>query len=315
MTSLFLITCIVLLLIYHDTPIVDAVEYGESTTCPEVPSLHCKNGSTCTPGMASFDAKHGHMATLLQTHDSGYHCKCVNGYIGHECEILVRECSGNAGHVCYNGAECASSNSCNCDALNESSGSTDAKYTGDMCQHVSTSFCAVTLVGNHAPNHQFCTNHGVCARLVSGREPHPGCVCKDSWRGDHCEVRGDVFGVPSSSNSRGNVKTLSNTMLGIMILAIVAVTSSIVYVLARNRRILNAALREENQNCLEESPASEPIAASSITTTRTTSRKTVIGEGDLDADGSGTLASPSKARGDDAMEDESIVSDNERNIV
>ena len=38
------------------------------TVCPEVPTLHCKNGSTCTPGIASF-GQHNHLD--LQTHDSG----------------------------------------------------------------------------------------------------------------------------------------------------------------------------------------------------------------------------------------------------
>lgn len=297
-SSLFFLTCyIVLLSCDHTTKyssFVSAVEYGQIATCPEVPSLHCKNGSTCTPGVASFGSQHDHLA--LQTHDSGYHCKCSNGYIGHECEILIQECSSTQ-HVCYNGSECQTNNkSCDCDALNEESESTDTKYSGNMCQHVSTSFCAVTLVGNHAPNHQFCTNHGECVRLVSGGDPHPGCICKDGYTGDHCEVQSDAYGVPQSSSARGNdVSTLSKTMFGVMIVVMIVVTSSVIYFLGSNRRIDKASSRENyDPESSSASPESSELTSNNTTTTTTTEtisslRKTQVGEGELDPDGSGTM--------------------------
>lgn len=291
-----LTTCYIILLLLsgdHNTKyfsFVSAVEYGQITTCPEVPSLHCKNGSTCTPGVASFGSQHDHL--VLQTHDSGYHCKCPIGYIGHECEIYIQECSSSTQHVCYNGSECQSNNkSCDCNAINVESKSTDTKYAGDMCQHISTSFCAVTLVGNHAPNHQFCTNHGECVRLVSGRDAHPGCICKDGYTGDHCEVQSDAFGIPqSSSSSSRDVSTLSKTMFGVMIVVMIVVTASIVYFLGINRRKDKASWRE-NYNPESSSSPETSNSNNTTTTTETTSslRKTQVGEGELDPDGSGTM--------------------------
>jgi len=166
------------------------VEY-DYEACPQVPSLHCRHGSTCTPGAASFGRQHDHLG--LQTQESGYHCACPPGYVGHECEVEVDDCPLGA---CYNGAKCQSDGGdsfCDCETANAARGPSDAKFAGTMCQHASTSMCAVSLVGSHAPNHQFCTNHGTCVRLVTSGEPHPGCVCTDGWMGDHCEIRRDPF--------------------------------------------------------------------------------------------------------------------------
>lgn len=254
--------------------LVAALEFGEVATCPEVPTLRCKNGSTCTPGIASFGGKHDELNLL--THDSGYHCKCQNGYIGHECEILVEECSGNeASPVCYNGSKCKGSGKCDCKALNQDSGSTDTKYEGNSCQYESTSFCVVSLVGNHAPDYQFCTNHGECVRLVEEGESHPGCVCKDGWSGNHCEIRGDPFEMQSSkATGEGGKANVSTALLSTMIVLIAIVTLGIIYALVKIRR-----RRNDSTTTVEFS---------------TSKTKTVVGEGDLDADGSGTLGSPMK---------------------
>ena len=71
-----------------------------------------------------------------------------------------------------NGGPLGSAKYCDCNQLNEDSGPTAMKFAGLMCQHESTSMCAASLVGTHSPNHQFCTNHGKCVKLVSDTEPH-----------------------------------------------------------------------------------------------------------------------------------------------
>ena len=148
----------------------------EYTQCPQVPSLHCRNGSVCESGVATFGKQHDHLG--LQTHESGYYCKCLPGYIGHECAVQVDDCEGETGynpsdptgslHSCYHGSTCRTSDSgsyCDCKSLNKSSDPVATKYAGLMCQHESTSMCAVTmLLENSAPDQQFCTNHGKVRR-------------------------------------------------------------------------------------------------------------------------------------------------------
>jgi hypothetical protein len=64
-----------------------------------------------------------------------------------------------------------------------------------------------------------------------------------------------------------------------MIVAIAVVTLGIIFVLVKSRKRINAATTNPG------SPASE---------LPTSTEKTVVGEGDLDADGSGTLGNPFK---------------------
>jgi hypothetical protein len=277
--------------------IVAALEFGEVATCPEVPTLRCKNGSTCTPGIASFGKMHDGLN--LQTHDSGYHCKCQSGYIGHECEILAVECSGNEkSSVCYNGSRCDGSGKCDCKALNQDSESTDTKYEGESCQYESTSFCVAALVGSHAPDYQFCTNHGVCVRLVAEGESHPGCVCKDGWSGNHCEIRGDPFEMQSSkATGEGKKANVSTALFSTLVVLIAIVTLGVIYALIKIRRRRNESITT--------------VVFSTSTT------KTVVGEGDLDADGSGTLGSPKKVEDvtDKNDGDDFSIDDNEDDEV
>ena len=53
------------------------------------------NGSTCQEGISKIPAQHSHLN--LQTHESGYYCKCIGDYIGHECRIQVDDCDGDTG--------------------------------------------------------------------------------------------------------------------------------------------------------------------------------------------------------------------------
>jgi len=163
-----------------------------TTTCPQMPSLRCQNGSTCQEGVANFGKQHDHLN--LQTHESGWYCNCINGYIGHECQIAVDDCDDRTGTVssCYHGAKCKQTNDanfyCDCDELNRNSGGTATKFAGSMCQYESTSLCAANLFGANVDD-QFCTNHGLCVEMVGNADPHPGCVCKPGWAGERCEIQ------------------------------------------------------------------------------------------------------------------------------
>lgn len=280
------------------------VDY-DYTVCAQVPTLHCKNGSSCTPGIASFGTNHDHLD--LQTQDSGYHCKCKTGFIGHQCEIPVDECvetSASEGPPsCYHGSKCqsnGSSVSCDCNKLNESSGSTDTKFAGAMCQHESTSFCAGSLVGNHSPNHQFCTNHGTCVKMVMGGELHPGCECKSGWLGDHCEIRQDPFAKVASAKSEegGGSGAAGKVLFSLLIIAIIAVASGIAFVIIKGRKrssFESSAVAFQGEMSVE---------------------KTVVGDGDLDPDGSGTLGSPlgsPSKDGNGVADNDLVMQDEEEN--
>ena len=142
----------------------------------------------------------------------------MDGFIGHECTIEVQDCENSIGyspsdptgvlmHSCYHGATCksfASRSFCDCNELNHNSAPDATKFAGLMCEHQSTSLCAVSLVGRSAPNDQFCTNHGTCKKEVAEGAPHPKCECRDGWSGDHCEIRSDVFAKASSQYQNQN---------------------------------------------------------------------------------------------------------------
>jgi len=303
MTFQSLTTAIVVLLVAtatttnnnrHSALVVAAQSVNrEPTTCPQVPSLHCKNGSTCTEGIASFGKQHDHLD--LQTHESGYYCKCIVGFIGHECGIQVDDCDGDTGYnpsdptgvlrSCYHGSTCQSNGNgvyCDCNKLNQDRGPMATKLAGLMCQHESTSLCAASLVGEHAPNHQFCTNHGKCVKIVTGGDPHPGCVCREGWMGDHCEVRQDQLLAMASANEGGGNATAGKVLFSLLIIAMGSVVTAILVILVKGKRMMDA-----NGDSSADVQGEEPA------------KKTVLGEGDLDPDGSGTLGNPSEdTRGD-----------------
>lgn len=233
--------------------------------------------------------------------------KCKPGFIGHDCQTVVDECGGTTGTSpsCYNGSKCQKNGTCNCDELNRSGSSTDAKYAGVMCENISTSFCASSLIGNHAPNHQFCTNHGICKSLVMDGEPHPGCNCKDGYSGDHCELIMDPFSRPlptMGSNNGGSTNSIGAIILFSAL--IVAITGAIVggaLLLIRKRRSNN----DDNRVVLDH--------------IQMNGREKAVGVEALEADGSGTLGIPSNGNGVSAIDEDgkrqfsigSIASDDE----
>lgn len=234
--------------------IEDLVDDGPYIVCPQVPSLHCFNGSTCLEGTSSIDEQHAHLN--LKSHESGYYCDCLPGFIGHDCGVQVEDCGDPAdppsdltGEVltsCYHGSKCQSSQAdaatryyCDCDALNAVTGPTSTKYAGNACEHASTSTCAFSLYRYNettrdydASNHQFCTNGGTCTTLVHGNDPHPGCVCREGWTGSHCEAPAPTNVVAESRATA----TAGKIMLGCYLVAIAAIASYLVVLLIRFKR-------------------------------------------------------------------------------
>jgi len=186
----------------------------------------------------------------------------------------VVDCAGDSSegplHSCYHGSMCQANGgsvSCNCDKLDDDGSPADAKFAGAMCQHESTSMCAVSLVGSHAPNHQFCTNHGECTKMVTGSEPHPGCICKDGWTGDHCEISRDPFTLPRLQEGEDEQSPGSGAAPWSLLIILVVAAASLAFVWstkARNQRVDESNITFQTKK---------------------------VYEGDLDADGSGTLGS------------------------
>lgn len=274
---------------------------AEYQPCVEAPSLRCANGSVCKKGEADFGDNHDHLN--LQTNEDGYYCDCPAGYIGHECTIKVVDCENSLGfspsdhpimHSCYNGAMCENSGSgktCNCNKLNESSAPDATKYAGLMCEHESTSMCAVSLIGFSASNHQFCTNHGQCKKEVAESAAHPKCDCRQGWSGDHCEIRSDVFAQMQSQKQGGGVTAMSaggKVLFSFLIIALIVVVIGIA-ILVYSRIRQNRGPREK---------AVGKTAAE-------------VGVGDIEMDGSSTGMSPSSRNN---RTDEFRV-DNDDNVV
>ena len=258
--------------------------------CPQAPSLRCANGSVCKEGVASFDSKHDHLN--LQTHESGYYCECMDGFIGHECTIEVEDCENSIGyspsdptgvlmHSCYHGSTCKNfgngNTMCDCDELNLNSAPDATKFAGLMCEHESTSLCAVSLVGMSATNDQFCTNHGRCKKEVLEGAPHPKCDCRDGWSGDHCEIRSDVFAKASQSFGKNysqgqGVSGMSvggKVMFSFILIALVAV-------------LIGIAVLVYSQIKKKRGPREKAVGITAAD----------IGAGEIEMDGSSTMSPP-----------------------
>lgn len=274
---------------------------GAYRSCPQAPSLRCANGSVCKKGEAKFDAKHDHLN--LQTHESGFYCECMDGFIGHECTIQVQDCENEIGyspsdptgilmHSCYHGSTCknfGSGNTCDCDELNSSSAPDAKKYAGLMCEHESTAMCAVSLIGFSAPNHQFCTNHGQCKKEVLEGAPHPKCDCREGWTGDHCELRGDVFASNQRQNTSGMNGVGGKVLFSFLIIALIVVVGGAV--------VLAYSTIKKNRGPREKAVGGTTAAD--------------VGVGDIEMDGSLIFptASSNGGEGDDAGDGEADVED------
>jgi len=118
--------------------------------------------------------------------------------------------------------------------------------------------------------------------------------------GDHCEVRQDQLLAMASANEGGGNATAGKVLFSLLIIAMVSVATGIAVMLVKATQDRNAA------------DSSEAFFQG-----ETPAEKTVVGEGDLDMDGSGTFADlGSRSNGsDDALgsptKDRDGVSDND----
>jgi len=121
-------------------------------------------------------------------------------------------------------------------------------------------------------------------------EPHPGCNCKDGYTGDHCELTMDPFSRPLptiSSNNGGSTNSIGAIILFSAL--IVAITGAVVggaLLLIRKRR----STSDDNRVVLDH--------------IQMNGREKAIGVEALEADGSGTLGSPSNGNGVSAIDED-----------
>jgi hypothetical protein len=212
----------------------------------------------------------------------------MDGFIGHECTIQVDDCENSIGyspsdptgvlmHSCYHGSTCknfGNGNMCDCDELNISSAPDAKKFAGLMCEHESTSLCAVSLVGMSASNHQFCTNHGRCKKEVIEGAPHPKCDCRDGWSGDHCEIRSDVFANTLETQSRQGVTNMNvggKVLFSFIVIAVITV-------------VIGTAILVYSQVKKNRGPSEKAVGKTAAD----------VGAGEIEMDGSSTL-SPTKS--------------------
>lgn len=220
----------------------------------------------------------------------------MEGFIGHECRIQVDDCDGDTGYnpsdptgtltSCYHGSQCRSTEGnngksfyCDCAKLNRDTEPMAKKYAGMLCQHESTSLCAASLAGENAPNQQFCTNHGKCVKMVTEGDPHPGCVCREGWVGNHCETWVDPILAFANENPPHGTRSVSGIILfSVFMIAIIATVIGLAVICVKirkegNTNVDNAAVAQGKRSTIKS---------------------------DLDPDGSGTLGKPSENANDDA---------------
>lgn len=118
-------------------------------------------------------------------------CQCDPNYTGADCSLFFETCEDGE-RTCFNGSECVRSNDrdpntnaytyyCDCTKAYGSS-----PFAGLQCEEAATSYC-VEGDGGTTSKYAFCTNGGICERIVVDGTPHPGCKCSDDFEGIHCQ--------------------------------------------------------------------------------------------------------------------------------
>jgi hypothetical protein len=168
-------------------------------------NLICQNNSYCKQGKPNIDRIHRPLG--LETHITSkfdghhYHCKCPEGYIGHDCSVQVVECAATRDdlvHHCYYGSQCVDADNDSglldryCDCSTANADRDEFFVTGLMCQYKSTQLCVDDAFDGGITD-QFCVNGGQCNKMVQLMSNHPGCTCDHKWEGDHCEFEKGVL--------------------------------------------------------------------------------------------------------------------------
>lgn len=235
----------------------------------------------------------------------------MDGFIGHECTIEVEDCENSIGyspsdptgvfmHSCYHGSTCKNfgngNRMCDCDQLNLSSAPDATKFAGLMCEHESTSLCAVSLIGMSAPNHQFCTNHGRCKKEVMEGAPHPKCDCREGWSGDHCEIRSDVFAKATSSGAQSSFQNKQQRQPGVSAMTVGGKVMFSFILIALISVLIGIAVLAYNQIKKNRGPREKAVGITAAD----------VGAGEIEMDGSSTL-SPAPSNNDLALDEEDAV--------
>lgn len=124
-------------------------------------------------------------------------CQCEPNYTGANCSIPFETCEDGE-LTCLYGSTCSSvvrnnnnnndveSNTYYCDCTDVYGSS---PFAGLQCDQVATSYC----VEGGSSKYAFCTNGGICERIVPGGSPHPGCKCSEEFEGMQCQyVKGQA---------------------------------------------------------------------------------------------------------------------------
>lgn len=157
--------------------------------------------------------------------------------------------------------------------------------------------CAVSLVEEYAPDGQFCTNHGKCVKLVTGSDPHPGCVCREGWKGERCELKSSESSIPKLMGSEGGGSTAGRWVLfSMLVIVMLAVATAVIINLIKIKRGKTGLSKER-------AVGKTPVE---------------VGVGDLEPDGSGTLgqdseAKPEEGEGDLEMKESSTAAPGDDN--
>lgn len=175
--------------------------------------LDCKNGSFCAVGGQETDGHPVDPSTggPLEYHETldkdGWHCECLSGFTGLECEHSYETCN-NGRHVCYNGGSCILPEAvleddklyCDCRTAGVDPLDPSKRYAGKFCEKlvdISVEDCDRTS----------CHNDGSCKADYDPLQP---CDCLEGFSGKYCEYVDDTVPKCSKECVNGGLCRLGN---------------------------------------------------------------------------------------------------------